>query len=282
MANYEISTIKLPDDNNTYYVKDAQARADIASLDVGVTGVKGSAESGSYRTGDVTISAANVGAPGLSSSNTFTGSNTFNTAVTGVTPTATNHFATKGYVDGLVAGGITFIDFATSSTAIKALTNVSKGDMYIVGGAGATQSEIGQEWIATADIGGTADATKWQLLGNTENLKAFAYADTGTATFTPTGSFSKGTFSTQSIYSITGVGSLPSLDTSGAAFATTTYQYDSTSETLTISKTLGTWPTLDPGSLPTRSSSAYSCVTGYSTNPSWTGTEQTITVNPVS
>ena len=50
----DISKIKLPD-NSEYDIKDATARAQS-----GVTGVKGNSES-SYRTGNVNVTAANIG-----------------------------------------------------------------------------------------------------------------------------------------------------------------------------------------------------------------------------
>lgn len=61
-----------------------------------------------------------------------------------------------------------------TETALKALTNVKKGDVYVV------TADHG-EWVATDDIGSTADATKWEKFGTTDVTGALYK---GTNTFT--------------------------------------------------------------------------------------------------
>lgn len=71
----DISKIKTPD-GTTYNIKDSTARANS-----GVTGVKGNSES-SYRTGNVNLTAANVGAVATTGNETVSGNKTFNGTTT--------------------------------------------------------------------------------------------------------------------------------------------------------------------------------------------------------
>ena len=75
-----------------------------------------------------------------------TGQSSFGGKVTGVTPTASTDLTTKGYVDGLVSGGLTFKDgFDADGGAIDGGGNLTSGgsrvaitvgDYYVVSGAG--------------------------------------------------------------------------------------------------------------------------------------------------
>ena len=76
--------------------------------------------------------------------------------------------ASKAYTDEQVSSSIAglgqlmhFQGAKESEAAIKSLTNVKKGDVYI-------NSADHSEWVATADIGATADATKWEKFGTTD------------------------------------------------------------------------------------------------------------------
>ena len=76
--------------------------------------------------------------------------------------------SSKAYTDEKISSSIqglgTIMHFEgtkTNESDIKALTNVKKGDVYI-------NSADHSEWVATADIGATADATKWEKFGTTD------------------------------------------------------------------------------------------------------------------
>ncbi len=79
MADY-ISEIQLPN-GSSYDIKDAEARAQLENI---VTGVKGNSE-GSYRTGNVNLTAANVGAVAKTGNETVAGNKTFS-GTTSLTP----------------------------------------------------------------------------------------------------------------------------------------------------------------------------------------------------
>ena len=70
----------------------------------------------------------------------------------------------KTYADGLISGLGAIMRFqgtVDTETTLKALTNVTKGDVYVV-------TADGSEWVATDDIGSTADASKWEKFGTTD------------------------------------------------------------------------------------------------------------------
>lgn len=70
----------------------------------------------------------------------------------------------KDYADDLIEGLGSIMHFegtVATEAALKALTNVKKGDVYVV-------TADHSEWVATADIGATADATKWEKFGTTD------------------------------------------------------------------------------------------------------------------
>ena len=97
------------------------------------------------------------------------------------------------------------------------------------------------------------DGTHWQSLGK-NNFGELAFVDEVEASYTPVGTNSKPTTTTDSVYSITAVGTLPSMTV--------------TSETLVF----------DPGTLPTKGS-AQAVVTDVAA-PTFTGTAATITSAP--
>lgn len=186
---------------------------------------------------------------------TFTGTPKAPTATAGTNTTqiATTAFV-KTAVDNAVSGAVVFKGTQTSVSAIKALTNVKQGWMYIVS---SSDDDNGQEWVATADIGSTADATKWEMLGTLDvgDLGALAYKDSGSVTLTPGGSVSGSvTVGSTNVYEITGVGSMPT--------------YSVTNEVLTITA----------GSAPTRSQKTVGASGAATTSLSFSGTEQTVSV----
>ena len=76
--------------------------------------------------------------------------------------------ASNAYTDQQISSSIqglgTIMHFEgtkTSEAAIKALTNVKKGDVWI-------NTSDHSEWVATDDIGSTADANKWEKFGTTD------------------------------------------------------------------------------------------------------------------
>lgn len=79
----------------------------------------------------------------------------------------------KTYADGLITALGTVMHFEgvkSSEAAIKALTNVKKGDVWI-------NSADSSEWVATADIGSTADPSKWEKFGTTDVANALFKGD---------------------------------------------------------------------------------------------------------
>lgn len=79
----------------------------------------------------------------------------------------------KTYADGLITALGTIMHFEgvkSSEAAIKALTNVKKGDVWI-------NSADHSEWVATDNIGSTADASKWEKFGTTDVANALFKGD---------------------------------------------------------------------------------------------------------
>ena len=103
------------------------------------------------------------------------------------------------------------------------------------------------------------NGTAWQKFGGSiGTLGNFAYVDTGTASYTPQGSVSGTavTLTTDNVGSVTDAGSMPS--------------YTVSNEVLTISA----------GSVPTVSTVPVATGVNTVTDPSFSGTAATITVNP--
>lgn len=107
------------------------------------------------------------------------------------------------------------------------------------------------------------NGTKWQEFGSTGSLKALAFKDSATGSYTPAGTCSgtSVTLATTTVNSITDVGSLPSLSMSVA------------NETLTIAFSQGALPT--KGGDTTVATGTVSSVT----QPTFTGTAATIEVS---
>ena len=81
----------------------------------------------------------------------------------------------KDYTDEKITGLGSIMHFegtVATEAALKALTNVKKGDVYVV-------TADRSEWIATADIGATADPTKWEKFGTTDVQGALYKNTTG-------------------------------------------------------------------------------------------------------
>ncbi len=82
----------------------------------------------------------------------------------------------KDYTDEKITGLGSIMHFegtVATEAALKALTNVKKGDVYVV-------TADKSEWVATADIGATADPTKWEKFGTTDVQGALYKNTTGT------------------------------------------------------------------------------------------------------
>lgn len=292
----DISTIKLPNDNNTYYIKDSTARSGLAGkadashthtkseiTDFPSNVVTGTGSDGYLVKWNGTNSVTN--GPQLGSSTaTFlrndgtwatpegTGIDTWrNMTVNGSswkgtgTSTGAANFKAGSNVTlsasgndltisaTLPSGGMEFKGIASSESVIKAKTNQTAGSIWLA-------SDTHEEWLCTNDIGSTASPLSWEKLGGAYG--DLAYADTASASYTPAGTITEGTGGSApvsvSMYSITGVGSLPSWTASVS------------NEILTIG-----W---SAGSLPTRGS-AQSVLTSIGTL-TFTGTQSTITVEP--
>ena len=164
-------------------------------------------------------------------------------------------------IRGSIAGGVSFLGITSTALTDGAAINpividgnsvpAFNGDIAIYGD---------NEFIFSSSD------SKWHKLGPAGEFKALAYKDTATANYTPTGSVSTPTVtidpSTETVNSITGVGSLPS-------WAATV-----SNETLSFS-----WST---GSLPTKGADQ-TVITDVSNvsvaQPTFTGTQATITVS---
>lgn len=154
----DVSTITITDNNTTYTFATGDNNGQIKVTPSGGT-------------------AQNVSVKGLTSA-AFS-------QVIGQLPTGeTSHFgdlttaeAVQNYVDGRISGLGTIMKFQgtqATETALKALTNVKKGSVYVV-------TADGSEWVATADIGSTASASSWEKFGTTD-VKNALYKDTNAFT----------------------------------------------------------------------------------------------------
>lgn len=125
---------------------------------------------------------------------------------------------------------------------------------------------IGGESV-TANVGGMAqyDGTEfvwngsaWQELG-TGNLGTLAFKDSASGSFTPTGtvSITEGADTTDTVYSITAIGTLPS------------FSYDSATEALSFSA----------GTLPTKGSAQTVVTASGARTAVFSGTQGTVTVS---
>ena len=106
MAEYTISKIKLPNGDicnikdTTYSAGTGIGISGTTVSNTGVTGIKGNSES-SYRTGQVNLTPANIGAVGLTGNDTISGIKTFNNNITFSAPSA------AGEQKGFVFNGVT-------------------------------------------------------------------------------------------------------------------------------------------------------------------------------
>lgn len=122
--------------NSTQIATTAFVKAAIDNLETGVTGVKGASEA-TYRTGNVSISAADIGA---------------------ATPTAVSNALAeaKQYTDGRVVGLYKYKGSVQNASALP--SDPTTGDVYniesasIYGGAGANVAWDGTTWDALGEI----------------------------------------------------------------------------------------------------------------------------------
>jgi hypothetical protein len=146
------------------------------------------------------------------------------------TPLASTDAASKGYVDGLVSGGLTFKDgFDADGGAIDGGGNlttgasrvaIAVGDYYVVTGAGSFYGSV------TLDVGdsvicklaaaeGTSDINDWVIVQSDEGVVALTAA-TGTSTGAPLGySASTGSITTTS-YAYNGTTNVGYVPTGGS------------------------------------------------------------------
>jgi len=165
----------------------------------------------------------------------FTGTPTAPTAAEGNNST---QLATTAFVTTAVGTAVTSVmrikGTKANEAAIKAVTNAKIGDVWI------NQAD-GSEWVATKNVGATADPTAWEKLGFTIDLSEYAqkgdgvtsagtsdsaapsvtisahsvtdpkhdHTVSGSATFTPQGSVETTAADTTTVNSITNVGTLP-------------------------------------------------------------------------
>jgi hypothetical protein len=125
-----------------------------------------------------------------------TGQSSFGGQVTvPTTPSAATDAASKSYVDGLVAGGLTFkdgfnagtgaIDGGGNLTTGASRVEVSIGDFYIVTTAGSfygsVSLDVGDSVIAKLDAAeGTSDINDWVIVQGDEGVTTFSNSNGGT------------------------------------------------------------------------------------------------------
>lgn len=253
MPNEYISTVILPGDSTTYYIKDSEGRTLITNKQDLITvsnklaanlvdGLATVATSGSYND--------------LADKPVIPEGATVDTAMSDSSQNAVQNKVIKAYVDNIITGLGTLMRFEgakTSEAQIKAITSAKKGDVWL-------NSEDGSEWVCTKTIT-AADATAWEKFGTvvdltpyakTADLGDLAYKDNASGNFTPAGTVSQPTFTgsattstgtftpagninvemnTATVNSITDVGTLP-------AWSATV-----TGEVLSFSWAQGTLPT---------------------------------------
>ena len=160
----DISKIKLPN-GTTYNIKDETARANGK-----VSGVKGNAES-SYRTGDVNLTAANIGAVATSGNETVAGNKTFS-GTTILSPSSTYTVSTGTVIPANAAAII-------QSPIPKYLWhdilafNRARVPKYYISSDGSTWAESTLEkrlfihkenWGYSTILNSTTKAVKWEWL----------------------------------------------------------------------------------------------------------------------
>lgn len=166
------------------------------------------------------------------------------------------------------AGGVSYLGTTTTELVDGATTSpidIKNGDkttsVEAVTGGMVNYNNIMYAW----------NGDQWDQLGSAGALKALAYKDSVSGTYTPEGSVS-GTsvvvdLEKVSIQSVTSVGTLPS-------YTDATYTYDADNETLTIGAAV-----FNAGTLPTQGE-AVNVATNISkvtvTDPTFTGTQATI------
>ena len=160
-----------------------------------------------------------------------------------------------------VSGGVSFLGVTTTELTDGATTNpitIAGSSVSAINGALVVYGEAEFIWVDTD--------TSWHLLDSSGALKALAYKDSASGSFTPHGSVSTPTITVTpnntTVNSIENVGTLPVWNATVA------------NENLTISWSQGTLPT--KGSDTTVVSGIQSAT---SSQPTFTGTGETVTVS---
>lgn len=158
----------------------------------------------------------------------------------------------------MAAGGIKLKGTTTTPLTDEATTNP-----IVIGGQSYTA--VNQDAVFYSKKEFVFDGTKWHEFGDMSGLGALATKDSASGNFTPAGTVGTPTITvtpnTTNVNSITAVGSLPELTMTVA------------NENLTFG--------FSQGSLPTKGSNTTvvtSIKSATSTQPSWTGTQGTVTV----
>lgn len=289
-SNYSyISTVITPD-NSTHYIKDAEARTAITSLETSKQDVIDSTHKlpASNVSGLATV-ATSGDYDDLLNKPIIPEGATVDDAMSSTSTNPVQNKAIKAYVDNQISGLGAILNYKGTKSSyqqIIGITSAKAGDVWI-------NTADNSEYVCKQDIS-VATASAWEQLGQTIDLSAYAltadlgdlaYKDDASATYTPAGSVSinsytpagtisvgsgtanytpAGTVSTPTITvtpttttvnSITSVGSLPSWSASVS------------SETLSFS-----W---NQGALPTKGSDttvATGISSASSSQPSFTGT----------
>lgn len=159
------------------------------------------------------------------------------------------------------AGGIQLKGTTTTALTDNATTNpiTINGESY---------TAVNQDAVFYGSKEFVFDGTYWHEFGDMTGLGALAAKDSASGSYTPAGSVSAPTISvdsagaTDTVYSITDVGTLPTLTTTVA------------NETLTIGFTQGTLPTKGSAQTVKTGDASYTA-----SAPDFTGTAATITVS---
>ena len=96
----------------------------------------------------------------------------------------------------IIAGGVHYIGAVADAPAHQISDGDTTKDITVKDGTSSTKSvtAVSGDIVTQGNDEFIFDGTAWRAFGNITGLKAFAFADTGTASYTPAGTVSKPTF----------------------------------------------------------------------------------------
>lgn len=164
----------------------------------------------------------------------------------------------------IIAGGVHYIGAVADAPAHQISDGDTTKDITVKDGTSSTKSvtAVSGDIVTQGNDEFIFDGTAWRAFGNITGLKAFAFADTGTASYTPAGTVSKPTFTgSSSTVTITATTSASGNYTPAGTVSQPTFTGSSSSVTITA----------------TDSSSGNYTPKGTVSQPTFTGTSFTST-----